>query len=248
MKVNNSSNIINNINNHNKNATNELNKISNSKKLQIGDASLNQIAQALMSDASIMSQGIQNGNESVAMLQIADGTLQEISKITSDLEALQTRANSASLNNDQKAMLQKEFDTQVNAINDMINNTSYNNQSLFGKNFTTSLGDNDINLSIPDFDTSNLSLTNSDSLKSFRESINNAFSEIGSGINALSSSMNSLLTNRTSTLSAYSQIADTDIAQSVNEFDKEKLMQQASSFALAQQNSINSDSVYFLTS
>jgi len=234
------------INTHKKESEKELNKISSGSQISNTDPAMMQIAQVLMSDATIMGQGIQNANESVAMLQIADGTLQNISKMATDLEALNVRANSAALNNDQKAMLQSEFNAQVKVINDAMSQASYNGQSLFGKSFTTSLGSSEISVNIPKLDTSKLELGNSDALKEFRDALNNAFSEIGSGMNAYKNSIDSLLTNRTNTLSAYSQMADTDIAQSVSNFQQENLLTQTSMFAQAQQSNINKNRVMAL--
>jgi len=247
MQVNNTqSSTLNYINNHKKNTEDSLNKIGSGKKLQLDDAAMMQIAQALMSDATIMGQGIQNANENVAMLQIADGTLQNVSQMATDLETLNVRANSAALNSDQKAMLSQEFNSQVKAMNDAMSSASYNGQSLFGKNFTTSLGSSEISVSIPQLDTSKLELGNSDTLKEFRESLNSAFSEIGSGMNAYSSSINSLLTTRTNTLAAYSQMADTDIAQSVSDFKNESTMTQTALYAQAHKNNIDQTRVMAL--
>ena len=244
MQVNNTqSTSLNYINTHKKESEKELNKISSGRQISNMDPAMMQIAQALMSDATVMAQGIQNANENVAMLQIADGTLQNVSKMATDLEALNVRANSAALNSDQKAMLQSEFNAQVKAINDAMSQASYNGQSLFGKNFTTSLGSSEISVSIPELDTSKLELGNSDALKEFRDALNSAFSSIGSGMNAYESSINSLLTNRTNTLAAYSQMADTDIAQSVSNFQQENLLTQTSMFAQAQQNNIDQQRV-----
>jgi flagellin len=243
MKVNDTTHMINYLNNHTNNTKKSLDEISSGKKIQADDPAMMQIAQALMSDATVMSQGIQNANESVAMLQIADGVLQNVSKTATNLEALNVRANSAALNSDQKAMLESEYNSQVKAINDSLASASYNGISLFGNNFTTSLGDSEISFSIPQLDTSSLEFGNSDALKEFRDSINSAISEIGSAQNGFESSIKSLFQNKTSTLSAYSQMADADIAQSVNDFKKEDLLTQTTLFAQAQQNNLDQNRI-----
>jgi flagellin len=245
MQVNNSqtNNTLNYINTHKKNTEDELNKISSGKKQEISDAAMMQIAQALMSDATVMSQGIQNANESVAMLQIADGALQSVSQGATRLEELNVRANSAALNSDQKRMLENQYNAQVKAMNDAMSQASYNGQPLFGKSFSTSLGDSEINFNIPELNTAELSLGNSDALSAFRESINSALSEVGSATNAFGSSINSLLETRTNTLAAYSQMADTDIAQSVSNFKNEELLTQTSLYAQAYQQNIDQNRV-----
>lgn len=244
MKINNTQTAsLNYINAHKKNTDHDLNKIGSGKKLENTDAAMMEIARALMSDATIIGQGIQNANENVAMLQIADGTLQNVSKMATKLEELNVRANSASLNENDKQMLKKEFDAQVKAINDALSGASYNGQSLFGKNFTTSTGKGEVNISIPKLDTSKLSFGDDDALKEFRKALDDAFSYIGSGTNAFHSTINNLLVTRTNTLAAYSQMADTDVAQSVNEFQREDLLTKSSLFAQAHQNRLNQERV-----
>jgi len=234
------------IQNHTQNMKKSLNEISSGKKDLSLDPAMMQIAQALMSDATVFSQGIQNANESVAMLQIADGTLQNISKTSSELAALNVRYNSASLNSDQKAMLEQEFKAQVSAINDMIDNTSYNGMNLFGKNISTSLGDATLSTTIPTLDTSNLTIGNSDALESFTKLIALAQNEIGSGVGALNSATQNLFSQKNATLSSYSQIADSDIAQSINDFQKAELVTQSSIFTQAKSNKLDANRILAL--
>ena len=228
---------------HKKEQDKELDKLSSGTKLEATDPAMMQIAQALMSDATVMSQGIQNANESVAMLQIADGTLQNISKMTTDLEALGVRYNSASLNSEQKSMLEGEFKATTKAIDDALEQSSYNGQNLFGKNFTTSMGRSELSFSLPELDTSKLSIDDSDTLKDFRNTINDAISSIGSAQNGFQSSIDSLLSGRTAQLSAYSQMADTDIAQSVSSFNQENIMSQTAMFAQSHQQQLDHERV-----
>ncbi|SFV52024.1 Flagellin C [hydrothermal vent metagenome] len=234
------------INEQKKKSAHELDKIGSGTKVKATDAAMIQIAQALMSDATIMSQGIQNTNDNVAMLQIADGVLQNVSKTTTRLEELNVRANSASLNADQRKMIESEFNAQVKSMSDAMSQASYNGQPLFGKNFTTSLGKSEISVTIPELNTDALSLGDSDALKAFRESINDAASEIGSGMNAYTSAINSLLTTRTNTLAAYSQMADTDIAKSVDNFKNENLLTQSALFTQAHSNKVNQERIQTL--
>ena len=238
----NSSTTLNSISWHKTKEDTTLNAIGSGKKEDISPA-MQAIASMMMSDASVMGQGVQNANESVAMLQIADGTLQNVSAMTNDLETLNVKANSAALNSDQKAMLHNEYNTQVKAINDAMSSASYNGVSLFGKEFSTSMGDSSLSFSIPTLDTSNLQMGDNDALKSFREHINDAFSSIGSSTNAFSSSINALLANQTNTLSAASAISDTDMAESVTKFQQEDLMTQAAILAQVHKNELNQDRV-----
>ena len=247
MKINNTKTAtLNYVNEHKKKTDEELGKIGSATKIKATDAAMMQIAQALMSDATVMAQGIQNANENVAMLQIADGVLQSVSQTTTHLQELEVRASSASLNADQKKMIEAEYNAQVKAMNDAISQASYNGQSLFGKSFTTSFGDSEINVTIPELSTGELALGNSNALDIFKEQITTAASEIGSGMNAYTNSISSLLVARTNTLAAYSQMADTDMAESVSSFKNENLLTQSALFAQSHTNKLNQERIQAL--
>lgn len=215
---------------HKKKADEELAKIGSGTKVKATDAAMMQIAQALMSDATVMAQGIQNANENIAMLQIADGVLRGVSATTIHLQELEVRANNATLNAEQKQMVEAEYNAQVKAMGDAVSQASYNGMPLFGRNFTSSLGDREISVTLPDLKSDTLALGKNEALQAFRESVDNALSEIGSGMNAYVSSVTSLLSARTNTLAAYSQMADTDMAKSVSSFKNENLLTQSALF------------------
>ena len=247
MKVGNSHNTaLHQIGLHKQKTEKQLENIADGKKLEISDAAMMQIAQALLSDANVISQGVQNANESVAMLQIADGVLQNVSQMATRLEEINVRASSPSLNTDQKKMLQSEYNAQTKAINDALKSASYNSQPLFGKSFTTSIGKGEISVDIPNLDTSKLSFGDNDALKAFREALSDAVSSVGAGINGFASATNNLFVARVNTLAAYSQIADTDIAQSVNSMKNEDLLTQSALFAQAHKNTLDRERVHTL--
>ncbi len=219
------------INTHKQKEKESIEELSSGNKIKISDAAMMQIAEALLSDASVMSQSLQNANESIAMLQIADGVLQNISKGATKLQELNVRANSASLNSDQRAMLQKEFTAQKNAMNDAIQSATFQNKPLFGSDMQ--------NINIPKLSPDALSLGDTNAIEEFVKSIESAAQEIGSGINEYVSSINNLLVSRTNTLAAYSQMADTDMAKSVTLLEKEGLLEQSTLYTQAHKNEMD---------
>lgn len=118
--------------NQNKSAAQEaLSKIAASRELSGKDSANLLIADALGSQISSLSQGVQNSNEAVGMLQIADSTLSTVSQNADRLNELSVRYNSAALNNQQKDMLTSEFNATQRAMQDAISTTTYNGQPLF---------------------------------------------------------------------------------------------------------------------
>ena len=226
MKIDNTRTPLKPLHSHLKSTEKELQKIASGKKTGPSDAASMQIAQAMMSDAAVMGRQIQNGNENIAMLQIAGGVAQNISEAAIRLGELNVRANSASLNADQKAMLQKEFDAQTKGMQEMIQSASFNGKRLFGE-------------SLPSLDVTGLQLGDGEALESFVKTLQTTISDIGSRVNAFTSEINNLLGRRSNTLFAYSQIADTDIAESVSDFKNEHLLAQSALFARAHNRALD---------
>lgn len=221
---------------HHQKTKETIEETASGNKLKITDAAMMQIAQALLSDASVMSQSIQNANENIAMLQIANGALQNIAKGATRLQELNVRANSATLNDDQRAMVRKEFAAQQRAMHDAMQSATFNNKPLFE---SASIG----TLPLDD-----LSLGDTDAMERFTKSLQEITSSIGSEMNQHISSIDTLLVTRTNTLAAYSQMADTDIAKSVTTLKKEELSIQTASYAHAHGNVMDAQRVQTLLS
>ena len=79
-------------------------------------------------------------------------------------------------------------------------------------------------------DSKNLEL-NSDSIKNFMSAINESRSNVGSSMNQLSRSIDNTLVGITNRQAAKSQIADTDMEQSVSDYENATLKLSASVMA-----------------
>ncbi len=230
MKINNAQTTFKPLRNHLESAEKELRKIASAKKVDGSDAAMMQIARVLMSDAGMMGQKVQNDNETIAMLQISEGVMQNLGESVQKLAILNVRAGSDLRSADQKAMLQKEFDAQKKAMNDMIESASFNGKKLFGS-------------LLPSLDVSDLKLGESDTLDNFIQTLQAIQNDVGAKTNGFASEINSLLATRVNTLLAYSQIADTDIAKSVSEFKKENLLTQTALFAQAHSRDLDQERI-----
>lgn len=131
-----SNNQILNLISQNKNSTDTtLEKLAATRELTGADSANLIISDALASQISSISQNVQNANETVSMYQIADSSLQAIGAGTERLNDLSVRYNSASLNSDQKAMLQEEFDAINQSMQDIANQTTYNGINLLSQSY-----------------------------------------------------------------------------------------------------------------
>ncbi len=197
-----------------------LDKIAAAVELGLEDNASRTIADALQNQISTMGQGLANANDGIAMMQIAGGAINALSEQADRLGELSVRANSASLNNTQRQALHNEFNSTVDAMNQSIENTTFNGVRLFGNNMEMSLGDSMQNISLGDINTKMLDMGNSDSLDSFRATLHQATIDVSSATSALNSASNSLMQSIVSTSNARSQIADSDMANSIGELEQ----------------------------
>jgi flagellin len=212
-----------------------LDKIAAALELKMKDGSSRTIADILQNQISTMSQGLMNANDGISMMQIADGTLNSLSDQTQKLNDLSVRYNNGALSASQKEGLQNEFSRIVETMHQSIEGSSFNGKSLFGSALTFSLGDSSISTSIPSLSISSLSIDNQDGIQAYRETLAQTSLDIGSTTNALFSATDRLLNQITETSAAKSQIADTDIANAVKDFQQSNIKLDISQIAIAHQ-------------
>lgn len=200
-----------------------LDKLAAAIELKAEDSASRTISNLMQSQISALSQGLMNAADGVAMMQIGEGTLQNLALETQKLTDLSVRYNNASMNESQKQMLQTEFGKTIESMNKAITSTSYNGKTLFGNEMTIGMGESSLNVSLPNVTPTNISIDNPDSIQAYRERLSQAAGEIGSSVNGLIRNSHSII-NTISTLSAAkSQIADADMAKTVQEFQQTDL-------------------------
>ena len=215
-----------------------LEKIGAAIQLGMEDSASRTISDMLQNEISTASQGVMNANDGISMMQIVGGTLNSLSDQTQQLNHLSVQYNSAALNDSQKQMLQGEFNRTVESMQQSIDSTSFNGKSLFGSSMSFSLGDSTISTSVPSLSSSSLSIDNQDSIQAYSDALAQANSEVGSTTNSFVSATNSLLEKITSTAAAKSQIADTDMAKAIKEFQQSNLKLDMTQIAIAHQNDL----------
>lgn len=213
-----------------------LEKIIATQQLNSTNAASIAIADMLQSDISVISQGLSNATEGISMMQIADGTLSSLSDQTQTLNDLSVRYNSAALNDSQKQTLQREFSRTVESMQQSIDNASFNGKALFGSTMSFSLGNSNISASIPSLSPSSLSIDNQDTIQSYRDSLAQAGSDIGSTTNTFVSASNSILDQINAASAAKSKLADTDIAKAISDFQQSTAKLNIAQIAIAHQH------------
>ncbi|EAH7580551.1 flagellin [Campylobacter lari] len=193
------------------------------------------IADSLRSQYSTIDQGILNAYDSVGVLQIADSTLNNISATADRLNELSVRSNNAALNDRQKSMLNAEANKLISSINDAFSNATFNGKNVFqSMDFVVGSGVESINLNQPS--TANLSLENQNGIRDFQDQVGSLRADIGAGINAIHSNINSSLQTSINTKEAESKLQNNDLAQNINDFNANYLKENAFLFANAHSN------------
>lgn len=212
-----------------------LEKIAAAQQLNMEDAAARAIASLMQNDISGALQGLMNANDAISMMQIADGTLTNLSQNTQALNDLSVKYNSAALNETQKQGLRGEFNQTVAAMQQAVNSTTFNGKQLFGSSMTFSLGEGSITASLGNVAPQSLAIDNQSSIAAYAQTIASVQSDVGSSINGFTSSSNALMSKITNTSAAKSQIADTDMAKAIREFQQSNRQIDASQIAIAHQ-------------
>ncbi|EAL3237168.1 flagellin [Campylobacter coli] len=192
------------------------------------------IADSLRSQSSTIDQGVANAYDAIGVLQIADASLTNISQSADRLNELSVKMNNAALSDSQKSMLRTEATRIQESINDSFNAT-YNGKNVFQTmNFVVGSGTETTNLN--PLTTSGLSIDNQDNITNFMDQLGALRSEIGSGINAITSNINASVQNSINTKAAENNLLNNDMAKNVNDFNSNYLKENAAAFVAAQSN------------
>lgn len=97
------------------------------------------VANKFRNDVSEISQGVANGNDAVAQLQIMDGGMTNISHILDRLKTLATQSGSASFTGN-RTVLNNEFQTDISEIDRQAQAIGLNTGGTFAKNLAIYLG------------------------------------------------------------------------------------------------------------
>jgi len=214
--------------NQNKTNTEEtLSKIGAVRELSGKDNANLMIANSLNTQISSLTQEIQNSNETIGMMQIADSAVSNLSQSTDKLNELSTRNNNAALNSDQKQMLSQEFQATKDAMQNIVDTTSYNGKSMLSSEF---------NLQVNGIE--ELSIENQDGIASLQDDLGTLSSEIGSVSNKNAVSIANSLSVVSNLTSSYANISEEPMDTKINNLEKNQIKLESSIIAQNHQTDI----------
>ena len=242
-----------------------LTQLASGSRINSGadDAAGLAIADGLQANVTALTQSEQNANDGVAMLQVADGSLSQVTSLLNRAVTLATESSTGTVTNTQRSALDAEFTQIKSEIDSIGQNTTFNGNSVFSGSTTSiflsdgasssSIGVTVSTLGQGAFGTSSVSLrrdnllTAGDASSGAQEAltdINGAIAAValergtvGASINRLQAATNVMAIQVLNLTSAESSISSADIAQTVADMAKDNILMQTGMAAMAQSNS-----------
>ena len=245
-----------------------MNNASTGYKINSAKDNPNKIAQSETLRMTVIGRNAASSNiqDTSSMLQTFDGALQEMNNNVSRLKQLTVQAATDTVNDEDRAVIQKEIEGIKASLNDLANNTEFNGVKLSDnsqdkKPLKTTIGTlaGEV-IDIPRFDVTttalglnNLDVTNisdaQDSLSKVDEAvtrltdIRSRYGAIQSRLDDTNDSMSEISDVLTS---AQSNLADADIAKEVIEITKNKILIDSGIGLMAQSNRLPQDALNIL--
>jgi len=123
---------------NNVNLDNSLAKLSSGLRINkaADDASGMAIANSLRAQANGLGQAINNANDGIAVVQTADGALEEYTNIINIIRTKSIQAASDGQNSDSRAAIQADINRLIEVADSIANTTQFNGQKLLDGTFT----------------------------------------------------------------------------------------------------------------
>jgi len=231
------------------------------------DASGLAIADKLRTEASGLSQSIENGNSAVSLTQIADKAMAEQSNILDTIKSKLIQAATATTSDDGREAIAKDVNKLLEQLDNIASQTKYNGTVLLqgsgagASSLTFQMGVNSgetidtvsgtranvsgLGLSGLNATAGSASAFNASAASGFMDVVDSALNtlngwraDFGSTQNQLESAIRNQMTQKTNIEAAESVIRDVDYAAESANFNKQNIISQAGSYAISQANSI----------
>jgi len=259
------------LNNTTKRLTTSLERISSGLRINraADDAAGLGVATNLETAVISQEQGIRNANDGISIIQTTESATNEVTDILQRMRELAIQSSSETLDDDERAYIQDEFEELQDEISRIASSTTFNGVSLTD-NSNTSL---DVQVGITDAGTSRIAIQLLDlratslgvdtgamevtsatlaqaslaAIDTALDSVNSGRSILGAVQNRLDSAINNAAVFTEALNSAHSQIRDADFAYETSELTKQQIMQQAGVAALAQAKNMNQSVISLLS-
>ena len=216
------------------------------------------IGQNMTSQIRGLNMAVRNLNDGINMMQTAEGAMIEQSNMLQRMRELAVQAMNGTYSSTQRGYLDLEFQALSSQVDDVSNNTTWNDQVLLNADstntsgvFTFQAGQSSgvtIEVTIGDMGASSLGISGTSisslasattalsAISSALETINEQRASIGAGINRMEYAADNLTNVSSNATQSRSTIMDTDYAMATTQLAKTQIIQQAATAMLAQAN------------
>jgi flagellin len=123
----------NNLNNTNNSLTKVLQQLSSGSRINSGadDAAGLSLVNGLQANSTALTQSVTNATEGVGLLQVADGSLSQVTNLLNRAVTLATEASNGTLNTSQLTAANQEYQSILDEVSNIGATTTYNGNQVF---------------------------------------------------------------------------------------------------------------------
>ena len=237
-----------------------MTRLSTGKRINSAadDAAGLAISTSMTSQINGMNQGIKNANDGISLAQTAQGSLTEVTNMLQRVRELGVQSGNATYGTTDKADMQLEVSSLTTQIGNVLSNTKFNGNALFGdgatpaadKSFKIQSGANvsdaiTVTSTAVDWTTQKAKLDvttatgTTDTIAAadtLLAQVSTTNANLGAGQNQLTSAVNNMTSNVTNLSGARSRIQDTDYSAESTAMAKAQILSQASTAMISQAN------------
>jgi flagellin len=226
------------------------------------------VAQSLHAQSASGRVAMRNTNDGISVIQTAEGAMDSVGDIITRMRELAVQSSSETLNDDERAYIQDEFEQLSGEVDRIANSTNFNGTALTDGTTTQldvqvgvmNTANDRITITLSDLTASTLGVDTAgvdlatatgaqaaiDTLDTALDSVSGYRSALGAVQNRLDSALGNMETYVENLEGAESQIRDADFAYETAELAKNQILQQAGVSVLAQAKTMNQGALSLL--
>jgi len=241
--------------NNNKGLDNSLAALSSGLRINkaADDASGLAIANKLAAQKDGLGQAIRNANDGIAMLQTADGAMEELDNIARRIRTLAVQAANDTQDTTSRSYISKEITELTTEFNHIVSSTTFNDKKLLdgsqthiniqlghravdGKDVAiATVGSMSGNTTVDTVTNAQKTISNMDSIIKKLDGIR---ADIGADQNSLESTVRNISVTQVNVAAAESQIRDVDFAAESANLQKHNILAKSGTYAMSQANQV----------
>ena len=239
--------------NNNKGLDKSLNSLSSGLRINksADDASGLAIANKLSAQKEGLGQAIRNSNDGIAMLQTADGAMQELDDIAKRMRTLAVQGANDTQDTTSRSYIKKELTELTTQFNHIISSTTFNDKNLLDgsqTNINIQIGHKasdgkDVaiakvtDMAAQNVDTATNAQGTISNLDAVIKTLDGIRADIGADQNSLESNVRNISVTQVNVAAAESNIRDVDFAAESANLQKHNILAQSGTYAMSQANS-----------